>query len=185
MFSCSKCLIAPLVVVHTNRKRWWGTNKQLLVFRGETLTSNSSLDSARGNESIIYFTKPCKPIEIYIYASKKHPFASDPAAKHPNAANLGVTGIRQNQRSWFCCATRASNFAFAILLSTQVPLQKFQFLSRYTIPCAKSYTRKSFQSRSHLQKTTPNIYSNNSSVDVFGHNKLFVWCIVNYQFSKS
>ena len=42
----------------------------------------------------------CKPIETYVYARKKHPFASDPAAehpfasapaaKHPNTAHMGL-----------------------------------------------------------------------------------------------
>ena len=62
------------------------TRTQSRFFRTEPLTLNScrSLDYARGNESIIYFTELCKPIETYIYARKKHPFASYPAAKHPN-----------------------------------------------------------------------------------------------------
>ena len=56
-------------------------------FQAESLTLNSrhSVDYARGNESIIYFTDLCKPVETYIYARKKHPFAIYPAAKHPNA----------------------------------------------------------------------------------------------------
>ena len=87
----------PLTLVVLNA-RWpdclWGTQtenadrKQTNTGTAETLTSNSfrSLDYARGNESIVYFTDLCKPIETYIYASKNHPFASYPAAKHPNAA---------------------------------------------------------------------------------------------------
>ena len=58
-----------------------------------------SLDYARGNESFIYFTDLCKPIETYIYARKMPPFASDPAAKHPNAANLGLQTYDKNQRT--------------------------------------------------------------------------------------
>ena len=41
-------------------------------FQSETLTFNSchSLDHAGGNDSIIYFTDLCKPIETYIYAKE-------------------------------------------------------------------------------------------------------------------
>ena len=45
----------------------------------------------------IYFTDLCKPIETYIYARKEHPFASYPAAKHPNAANLQLQTYDKNQ----------------------------------------------------------------------------------------
>ena len=49
-------------------------------FQSEPLLSNSfrSFDYTRGNESIIYFTDLCKPIETYVYVRKKHPFASYP-----------------------------------------------------------------------------------------------------------
>ena len=72
---------------------------QPLFFQSEPLTLNScrSLDYARGNESIIYFTELCKPIETDIYARKKRPFASYPAAKHPNAANLRSQKYDKNQ----------------------------------------------------------------------------------------
>ena len=50
------------------------TRTQPRFFQSETQTSNScrSLDYARGNKSIIYFTDLCKPIETYIYAKKKY-----------------------------------------------------------------------------------------------------------------
>ena len=81
----------PLILAILNAK--CGTRKQKMPMgndkdghsrafcKSETLTSNSfrSLDYARGNESIIYFTDLCKP---------KNTFASYPAAKHPNAINL-------------------------------------------------------------------------------------------------
>ena len=43
--------------------------------QSEPQLSNSfrSFDYARDNESIIYFTDLCKPIETYIYAKKKLP----------------------------------------------------------------------------------------------------------------
>ena len=71
--------------------------------QSEPQLSNSfrSFDYARGNESIVYFTDLCKPIETYIYARKKHPFASYPAAKHPNAANLRLQTYDKNQWTFF------------------------------------------------------------------------------------
>ena len=70
-----------------------------LFCQSEALASNSfrSFDYARGNESIIFFTDLCKPIETYIYARKKHPFASYPAAKHPNAAKLRLQSYDKSQ----------------------------------------------------------------------------------------
>ena len=69
------------------------------TFLSETLTLNScrSLDYARANKSIIYFTDLCNPIETYIYAIKKHPFASYPAAKHKKTQQFVITGIREKQ----------------------------------------------------------------------------------------
>ena len=48
----------------------------------------SQSDYAHDNKSIICFKDLCKAIEIYIYARKKYPFTSYPAAKQQNAANL-------------------------------------------------------------------------------------------------
>ena len=88
-------------MVHANRKRQRETSKheQSRFFQSKTLTLNSchSLDYAHSNESIIYFTDLCMPIETYIYARKKHPFASYPAAKHPNAASLRLQTYDKNQ----------------------------------------------------------------------------------------
>ena len=98
------------------RKRQRKQNKQPRFFRTEPLILNScrSLDYARGNEPIIYFTDLCKPIETCIYARKKHPFASYPAAKHPNASNLRLQTYDKTQ--W-------------------TGVDEFPFLLRYTIPC--------------------------------------------------
>ena len=72
-------------------------------FQSEPLLSNSfrSFDYALGDESIIDFTNLYKPIETYIYARKKHPFASNPAAKHSNAANLLLQTYDKNQWAFF------------------------------------------------------------------------------------
>ena len=82
-------MIAPLFAAQANKN---ADGKRINtgtveLFQSETLTLNSfrGLDYARCNESIIYFTDLCKPIETYVYARKKYPFASYPAAKHPNA----------------------------------------------------------------------------------------------------
>ena len=37
----------------------------------------------------------CKLIEIYIYARKKRPFTSYPAAKHPKHSEFAVTDMQQ------------------------------------------------------------------------------------------
>ena len=89
---------------------------------------------ARGNESIIYFTDLCKPIETYIYARKKHPFASYPAAKHPNAANLRLQTYDKKPVDCFNNTARSTTLALAIIFEIQVPSQKFPFLLKYTIP---------------------------------------------------
>ena len=104
--------------------------------KSEPLLSNSfhSLDYARGNESIICFTDPCKTIKTHIYAMKKHPFASYSAAKHPNAANLRLQTYDKNSELFYNTA-RVSTLALAIIFKTQVLLQKFSFLVRHTIPC--------------------------------------------------
>ena len=79
-------------MAHTNKnadeKR---TNTDAVAFfRSKTPTYNScrSLDYAGGNESIIYFTDLCKAIEIYIYARKKHPFASYSKADIPQKTSF-------------------------------------------------------------------------------------------------
>ena len=79
------------------------TRTQPRFFQSETLTFYSfrSLDYARGNESIIYFTDLCKPIETYIYVRKKHPFASYPAAKHPKRSKFSITDMRQKSVEFF------------------------------------------------------------------------------------
>ena len=123
-YNRSKRQMARLFVVHINTKRRRETNKHghCSVFpHSESLSSNSfrSFEYARGNESIIYFTDLCKPIETYIYARKKHPFASYPAAKHPNAANLWQQTYDKNQWTFFINTAWASTFA--IIFKLQVP----------------------------------------------------------------
>ena len=79
------------------------------------LNSFHSFDYARGNESIIYFTDLGEPIETYIYARKKHPFASYPAAKHPNTSNLRLQTYDKNQWTFFINTARAYTLARAIM----------------------------------------------------------------------
>ena len=112
------------------------TRTQSRFFQSETVTLNScrSLDCARGNEPIIYFTDLCKPIETYIYVRKKHPFASYPAAKHPKHSKFAITDMRQKPVNFFYCTARVSTLVLAIILLTQVPLQKFPFLFIFIIP---------------------------------------------------
>ena len=100
------------------------------LFPSETLTLNSchSLDYARGNESIIYFTNLSKPIEkTYIYAKKKHSFVSYPAAKHPNAANFRLQTYDKNQWT-FLCNTGVNFSSRNKSANFKVSLQNFPFL---------------------------------------------------------
>ena len=86
------------------------------LFPTEPVTLNScrSLDYARGNESIIYFTYLWNPIETYVYARKKHPFASYPAAKHPNASDLRLQTYEKKPVDFFINTSRASTSAIIV-----------------------------------------------------------------------
>ena len=66
----------------------------------QTLNSFRSLEYARDNKSITFFYDLCKPIEMYIYARKKHPFNSYPAAKHPRHSKFAITDMK-NQQTFF------------------------------------------------------------------------------------
>ena len=107
------------------------------LYQSKTLTLKSccSLDYAVGNKSIIYVTGLCKLIETYIYARKKHPLASYPAAKHPNGATLRLQIYDKRTVGFIKNTTQSSTLALAIFLLTQIPLQKFSFLLRSIIPC--------------------------------------------------
>ena len=89
------------------------TRKQSRFFQNEAVTLNScrSLDNARGNESIIYFMDLCKPIETYIDARKKHPFASYSTAKHPKHSKLAITYIREKLANFFDCFNTGVEFS--------------------------------------------------------------------------
>ena len=119
------------------------TRTQSCFFQSETLTLNSSrsLDYERGNESIFHFTDLFKPIETYIYAKKKYPFASYPAAKHTKHSKFAITDIREKPVNFCYCSTRASTLVSAIILPIQVPLEKFPFLFIITIPCNKLHSK--------------------------------------------
>ena len=43
----------------------------------------------------MFFNDLCIPIEIYIYARKKHPIKSYPAAKHPKHSKFAITDMRE------------------------------------------------------------------------------------------
>ena len=101
-----KCLQLKLLSVFVTILIAMQTNTNTVAFfQSESLPSISfcSFDYARGNESMVHFTDLCKPMETYVYARKKHPFASYPAANrpnaanHPNAANLRLHTYDKNQ----------------------------------------------------------------------------------------
>ena len=54
-------------------------------------------------------------------------------------SKLAVTDIRQKPVDFFNNTAWASPLALAIILKIQIPLQKFSFLLRYTIPCIHKY----------------------------------------------
>ena len=77
---------------------------------------HETLGNARDNESIKYFNDLFKPIEIYVYARKKHPFTSYLAAKHPKHSQFAITDMREKPVNFFYCTTRSSTLAPAISL---------------------------------------------------------------------
>ena len=138
-------------MVHTKKNRRWEMNKHghsrpFSKSQSRTLNSCRSLDYARGNESIICFTDLCKPIATYFYARNGHTLASYPAAKHPKHSKFTITDIWEKPVNFFYCLTRASTLVSAIILLTQVLLQKFSFLFIIIIPC--SHTMKILKSSS-------------------------------------
>ena len=128
--------VVRLVVAHGNKKsRWEKKDSEYSdAFENEPLNSCRSLGYARSNKSISVFNYLCKPMELYIYVRKKHPFTSYPAAKHLNTTNLRlqttevicVTDIREKPVDFYDTA-RASTFAPAIILRIRALLQKFLF----------------------------------------------------------
>ena len=62
-----------------------------------------------------------------------------PVAKHPKHSKFAITDIRVKPVNFFYCSTRASTLVSAIILLTQVSLQKFPLLYISIIPCSKAY----------------------------------------------
>ena len=103
--------------------------------------------------TIIYFADLCKLIETYICARKKHSFASYSAAKHPRHSKFAITGIREKPVNFFYGSACASILVFAVILPTQIPLQKFPFLFIIIIPCLNWVTSsKNYSDRDTSQK---------------------------------
>ena len=114
------------------------TRARSRFFRTEPLTLNScrSLHYARGNESIIYFTELCKPVETYVYVRKSTHLQVIPQQSTQTNQTCGYRQYHKKKTVVFFINTaRASTLALAITF--QVPLQKFPFLLRYTISCFK------------------------------------------------
>ena len=89
-----------------------------------------SLNNACGKRSIINFNNLCKPIEIYIYARKKHPFTSYSTTNHLKHSKSAITDVREKTADLFSCTTRASTLAPAIILRLRISLQTFLFLQK-------------------------------------------------------
>ena len=65
---------------------------------------------------------------------RKAPICKLSRSKSPKRSKLAVTDIRQKPVDFFNNTTRAPTLALEIIFKTQVPLQKFPFLVRHTIP---------------------------------------------------
>ena len=105
-----------------------------------TLTFNfyCSLYCVRKNEFIFYFPTIYKANRNYTsMLGKSTNLAVIPAAKHPKHSKFAITDIREKPVKFFYCPTRASTLVSAIILLTQVLLQKFPFLFIIIIPCIK------------------------------------------------
>ena len=113
--------IERLVVAHTSKKIRLQTNKP------ESRNAFSKVECKHWTPVavltmhaitcfIYYFNDLRKLIEIYIYARKKHPFTSYPAAKHP------LQTRDRNEWPFFYCVARASTLTPAITCSLTLPL---------------------------------------------------------------
>ena len=120
--SSDRCASFTTVVLNAKLLNWLrctqtkqddGKRRQSKRMTVEQQTWNScrSLHHARDNGPITYFNDLCKPIELYIYARKKHPFTSYPAAKHPKRSKLAITNMRKKPVNLFYCTTRPSTLA--------------------------------------------------------------------------
>ena len=89
------------------------------------------LGDARGNKSIIFFNDLCKPIEIYIYARKKHPFTNYPAAQHPKTINLRLQTYDKTQWTFFTGTARAPILTPAIILRIRFLCKSFHSCKIY------------------------------------------------------
>ena len=98
-----------------------------------------------GKKSTIFFNDLCKPMEIYIYARKKHPFTSYPAAKHPETSNLWLQTYDRNQLTFFTDAARAPTLAPARILRTEVFFAKVSVPVGSIIPCLYLYCMLSYE----------------------------------------
>ena len=73
--------------------------KAMTLFRSEHkyFTPVAALAVHAVTNLVYFFNELCKPIEIYIYARKKHPITSYPTAKHPKTTNLRLQTYGKNQ----------------------------------------------------------------------------------------
>ena len=107
--------------------------KKCRFLQGGTQSLNSchSLDYARDNESIIYFNDLCKPIEIYIYARKKHPFTSYPAAKHPKHSKFAITDMREKPVDFLLSNTGVDFSSYNDFVNFRLLCERFRSWSVY------------------------------------------------------
>ena len=140
-------------MAHANGKLRWETNKHghsrafsNLKHWHRTLFAVLAMHALT---SLIYFTNLCTPIETYIYARKKHPFVSYPAAKHPNASNLQLQTYEKKQWTLFNNTARASTLSsrnnfqnLGSFAKVSVPVKNYNFLNVHihTYKCIYIYS---------------------------------------------
>ena len=109
-----------------------------MLFRSGTQTLNSchSPDYARDNKLLI-FNDLCKPIELYIYARKKHPFASYAAANHAKHSKFTITDIREKPVDFFSLYDTGVDFISRNNFSNLGSFAKVSILVGSIIPCTK------------------------------------------------
>ena len=100
----------------------------LLVEAHKNLAAIAVLAVCIKTSQYILSNNLCKPLEIYDYARKKHPSSDYPAVNHPKHSKFAITDMREKPVKFFYCSTQASTLVSAIILQTQVLLQKFPFL---------------------------------------------------------
>ena len=105
-------------MAHTNKTADGGPPDTDTIMFLPKWNTNSNIElCARSNESIMFFTDLCKPIETYIYARKKAPICMLSRSKAPKRSKLTVADMRQKPVNFFDNNARASTLDLAIIFN--------------------------------------------------------------------